>query len=97
MEKKDNAYFKQLANQLMFDLSDQEIEELQADFEILEEQIKMLERINTDGVEEMIYPFESETEFLREDVVNHTIQREDALKNANAVMAGHIHVPKVVK
>lgn len=97
METKDQAYFKQLAHQLMFDVSDQEIKELQAEFEILEEQIKMLERINTEGVEEMVYPFEQETQFLREDVVDHTIAREDALQNAKAVMAGHVHVPKVVK
>ncbi|MCI9292668.1 MAG: Asp-tRNA(Asn)/Glu-tRNA(Gln) amidotransferase subunit GatC [Erysipelotrichaceae bacterium] len=97
METKDQAYFKRLANQLMFDVSDQEIKELQTEFEILEEQIKMLERINTDGVEEMIYPFEQETQFLRDDVVDHTIAREDALENVKAVMAGHVHVPKVVK
>ena len=97
METKDQAYFKRLANQLMFDVSDQEIKELQTEFEILEEQIKMLERINTDGVEEMICPFEQETQFLRDDVVDHTIAREDALENVKAVMAGHVHVPKVVK
>ncbi len=32
-----------------------------------------------------------------EDQITQTISREDALKNAKAVMAGHVHVPKVVK
>ena len=38
----------------------------------------------------MIYPFEQETQFLRDDVVDHTIAREDALENVKAVMAGHV-------
>ena len=45
----------------------------------------------------MIYPFEAETKFLREDVVANVISQEDALSNAKSVKAGHVHVPKVVK
>lgn len=97
MENMDQEYFKKLANQLMFDLSEEEIKELQEEFKILQEQIALLDRINTDGVEEMIYPFEAETTFLREDEVDHVITREEALSNVTSVMAGHVHVPKVVK
>ena len=56
-----------------------------------------MERIDTENVKEMVYPFEAETAFLREDEITHTISREAALSNAQAVMAGHVHVPKVVK
>lgn len=97
MEQMDKAYFQKLANQLMFDLKDEEITELQEEFVTLQKQIALLEQIDTEGVEEMIYPFEAETSFLREDEVSHVISREDALRNAKAVMAGHVHVPKVVK
>lgn len=97
MEIMDQEYFKKLANQLMFDLTEEEIGELQEEFQILQEQIKMLEAIDTDGVEEMVYPFEAETTFLREDEVDHVLSREAALSNAKSVMAGHVHVPKVVK
>lgn len=97
MEQMNKAYFQKLANQLMFTISDEEAEQLQAEFEILQKQIALLEKINTDDVAEMVYPFEAETTFLREDEGTHTITREEALSNAKAVMAGHIHVPKVVK
>lgn len=97
MENMDQEYFKKLANQLMFDLSEEEIKELQGEFKILQEQIALLDQINTEGVEEMVYPFEAETTFLREDEVDHVITREEALSNVTSVMAGHVHVPKVVK
>lgn len=97
MEKKDQEYFKHLAHQLMFDVNETEIAQLQAEFTILERQIDLLERIDTDNVEPMVYPFEQETTYLREDEVTNILSREAALSNAQAVMAGHIHVPKVVK
>lgn len=97
METFDKAYFKALANQLMFDLNDQEIGELQEDFKVLLEQIKILDKVDTKQVVEMIYPFEEETTYLREDEVEHVISQEEALRNAKSVMAGHVHVPKVVK
>lgn len=97
METLDKAYFKQLANQLMFDVNDQEIEELQEDFKVLLEQIQLLDNIDTSGVSEMVYPFEAPQHFLRKDEVDHVISQKEALSNAASVMAGHVHVPKVVK
>ena len=45
----------------------------------------------------MIYPFEDETTFLREDVVEHVLTQSEALANTKSAKAGHVHVPKVVK
>lgn len=97
METFDKAYFEKLAHDIMFDVNEQEVNELQEEFKVLLEQIDVLDEINTDGVEEMIYPFEAETTFLREDVVENVITQEEALSNAASVRAGHVHVPKVVK
>ena len=97
METFDQAYFKRLAHDIMFDVNDEEVKQLQEEFKDLMEQIDVLDEIDTDGVEEMIYPFEAETVFLREDVVDNVISQEDALSNAASVRAGHVHVPKVVK
>lgn len=97
MEQMDKEYFKKLAHQLMFDVSDEEIKELQEEFVILQKQIALLEKIDTEGVEPMVYPFEAETTFMREDEVSHVISREEALSNVKSVLAGHVHVPKVVK
>lgn len=97
MEQYSAEYFKKLAHDIMFDLNDTEVCELQDEFKELLEQIEVLDKINTDNVEEMIYPFEAETVFLREDKVENVISQEDALSNVKSAKAGHVHVPKVVK
>lgn len=97
MENFSTEYFKKLANGIMFDINDQEAEELKEEFKVLLEQIDVLNEISTDGVEEMVYPFELETSFLRSDEVDRVISQEDALANVKSVKAGHVHVPKVVK
>lgn len=97
MEAFDVEYFKKLAHDIMFDLADEEVKELQVEFQALLQQIEVLDGIDTEGVEEMIYPFEAETTFLREDRVDHVISQEAALSNVKSAKAGHVHVPKVVK
>lgn len=97
METFSTEYFKKLAHDLMFDINDQEVEELKMEFEELNKQIDVLNEIDTEGVKEMIYPFEAETTFMREDCVTQVLSREDALCNVKSVKAGHVHVPKVVK
>ena len=94
---KDIAYFKKLAHQLMFDLSDDEAKDIMNEFETLTEQLKLLEKIDTANVEEMVYPFEDETSFLREDVVSNVISQQDSLANVKNSTEGHFVVPKVVK
>ena len=97
MEKFSTEYFHKLANDLKFDLSDEEIEELKKDFVAVEEQVSLFEKVDTDGVGPMVYPFEAPTTFLREDVVSDVLSQEDALKNVKDARMGHVHVPKVVK
>lgn len=97
MEKFSNEYFHKLANDLKFDLSDNEINELKKDFIEVEKQVELFEKIDTAGIEPMVYPFEEATTFLREDVEEDVLSQEDALKNVKDVRMGHVHVPKVVK
>lgn len=97
MEKFSSEYFKKLASDLKFDLSEEEIEALKRDFIEVEKQVELFEAVNTDGVEPMVYPFETPTVFLREDEISETLEQKDALANAADVRMGHIHVPKVVK
>lgn len=97
METLDKEYIKKLAHQIMMDVNEQEIEDIQADFAVLLSQIKQLQEIDTEGVEPMVYPFEQEVQYLREDVVEHVISQEDALCNVKEVSLGHVKLPKVVK
>lgn len=96
-EIKDREYFKKLANQLMFDLSDEEADELVGEFSTLEAQMKLLDAVDTEGVEEMVYPFETPTTFLREDKVSNVISQDDAMTNVKKKLEGHFVLPKVVK
>lgn len=97
MEKFSTEYFRKLANDLRFDLSDQEIESLKKDFIEVEKQVTLFESIDTDNIEPMVYPFETPTTYLREDVVDEVLSQEEALANVKEVRMGHVHVPKVVK
>ena len=88
---------KDLAKRIMFEVSDEDALKIAKDFETFNKQLAILDEIDTQNVEEMIYPFDVETTYLREDVVSHVISKEDALANATKVKEGHITVPKVVK
>lgn len=89
--------FKALANQLMFDLTDQEVDDISKEFETLLKQMELLDVIDTTGVEEMVYCFETPTTFIREDEVDHVFTQAQALANAPKQREGHFEVPKVVK
>lgn len=97
MEKFSTEYFRKLANDLRFDLSNEEIEDLKKDFVEVEKQVQLFETIDTSDVEPMVYPFETPTTYLREDIVDEVLSQEDAMKNVKDVRMGHVHVPKVVK
>lgn len=96
-EKKDREYFRKLAHQLMFDLSDEEADGIVKEFGELETQMSLLDQVNTDDTEEMIYPLEQATSFLRDDVVTNVISQADAMKNVKKNLEGHFVLPKVVK
>ncbi|MEG0077686.1 Asp-tRNA(Asn)/Glu-tRNA(Gln) amidotransferase subunit GatC [Anaerorhabdus sp.] len=96
-EVKSKEYLRHLAHQCMFDCSDDELDEIQEEFVILEKQMELLDQVDTTNVEPMVYPFEMETSFLREDEVVNVLSEEDALKNAAKTKNGHVLVPKVVR
>ena len=97
VENKNREYFQKLANQLMFNLSNEEADELVSEFGTLEQQFALMEEINTDGVEEMIYPFEEPTTNIRHDEPDHVISQDDAMRNVTKKLEGHFVLPKVVK
>ena len=97
VENKDREYFQKLANQLMFNLSDEEADELVKEFGTLEKQFAIMEEIDTDGVEEMIYPFEEPTTYIRQDEPDQVISQDDAMRNVTKKLEGHFVLPKVVK
>ncbi len=87
---------KSLGLQTMFNINDKEMPALVEEYNIFMSHVKALEAIDTTNVEPLAFPYEIETTYLREDVVDHMISREDALKNAKSVQDYQIKVPKVV-
>lgn len=87
---------KKLGLKTMFYISDEEMPDLVEEYEIFMNHVRVLESIDTEGVEPLAYPYEIETSFLREDDPNDVISREDVLKNAKSVQENQIKVPKVV-
>ena len=71
--------------------------ELIEEYDIFMNHVAVLEKIDTEGVDPLAYPYEIETAFLREDEPVDIISREDVLKNAKCVEDNQIKVPKVVK
>lgn len=88
---------KKLAEMLMFKLSDEEAHEIIEEFKTFDRQLALLDKIDTEAVEEMIFPFDVKTSFLRDDEADHILSQDDVLKNVAKTKQGHVVVPKVVR
>ncbi|ASP27882.1 glutamyl-tRNA(Gln) amidotransferase subunit C [Spiroplasma corruscae] len=87
---------KSLEEDVMLDLSDQELNEvLKVENQILSKFEKVL-KINTDGVEQMHYCFEIKNTYLRDDENSRTIPKEKVLSNAPEKDDDYIIMNKVV-
>lgn len=87
---------KELGHKTMFNVSEEEMPALIEEYNVFMSHVQALAAIDTDGVEPLAFPYEIETTFLREDVADHLISREEALQNAKNVQENQIKVPKVV-
>lgn len=96
MDKHSPQYFKHLALQLQFELTDTEAKDIAKEFTLLIDQMRLLEAIDTDHVEPMVYPFDAPTTFLREDEPTHVLAPSEALKNAPQQINGFFVTKKVV-
>ena len=90
---------KQCANNLMFDMKDEEYKTLLNEFGTLIEQMKLIDNIDgLSSLEPMTFPFDCTTSYLREDEESEPmLPLIEVLKNAKDVTANQIKLPKVVK
>lgn len=97
MIKIDKTKLKELANDLLFDMADNEYDTLLKEFDELVTQMALLEKIEqVDEAQPMIYPFDVTNSTLREDEPSTPLSKEDVLLNASDSYAGQIKLPKVV-
>lgn len=94
MTEKD---IQELAKDIRFRCNDEEIKDIIHSFELLERQLAFFEEIDTNEVEEMIFPLPTESSYLRDDEKIEVKSREEILKNAAKTFNGHVVVPKVVR
>jgi aspartyl-tRNA(Asn)/glutamyl-tRNA(Gln) amidotransferase subunit C len=76
--------------------SEQEKKEIRADLQEMISFIEKLKEVNTDGVEPLLH-MSSNVNMLREVVVQGSVSREEALKNAPETDGTFFKVPKVIK
>lgn len=89
---------KDAAKRLLLDMSEEEYETLLKEFDIVTKQMDIIgSNKDIDKYEPMAFPFECTTDFLREDVPEEPLSREDALKNSKRKVGGQIKLPKVVQ
>ena len=98
MKQYNIEVLKDAAKRLLFDMSESEYETLLNEFDIVTKQMGILGRNNEiEKYEPMSFPFECTTSYLREDVPEEPLSREDALRNSKRKIGGQIKLPKVVQ
>ena len=97
MIKYDKALLKKCANNLLFDMSDEQYDLLLKEFDTLTKQMEILGEIEgLDDVQPMTFPFNVTTSYLRKDIPEESLSKEEILRNAKDVQDGQIKLPKVV-
>lgn len=96
MKKLDKELIEKFASDLMFRLTDEELEMVEANAHVFERYVDKIQAIDTEGVEVMSYPFEMETTWLRGDEPNHVIDQSLAFENAPRVDGDYFEIVKVV-
>lgn len=97
MKPVNKESLKEISRRLMFEMKDEEYKTLLFEFDIILKQMDLISEIEgVDDAEPMTFPFDVKNNFLREDEVEETISKSDALKNSKTVVDGQISLPKVV-
>ena len=76
--------------------SEQEKKEIRSDLQEMISFIEKLKEVNTDGVAPLLH-MSSNVNMLREDVVQGSVSRDEALKNAPETDGTFFKVPKVIR
>ena len=92
----NDLLIESLAKLSHLSFSDQERKEIKADLQQMISFIEKLNELDTSGITPLLH-MSSNVNILRDDVVQGSISREEALKNAPASDGTFFKVPKVIK
>jgi aspartyl-tRNA(Asn)/glutamyl-tRNA(Gln) amidotransferase subunit C len=93
--KIDDALILRLENLSRLELSAAERTKMQGSLTNILTMVEQLNTLDTDGVEPLVY-INEDVNVWREDVVNHQLTRQEALKNAPDSDGTFFKVPKVI-
>lgn len=86
------------AQKLLFEMKEEEYDTLQKEFEVILDQLSLIENIpGISEVEPMMFPIITDCVKLREDEIKQEIDVEEVLENADHVYQNQVRVPKVVE
>jgi aspartyl-tRNA(Asn)/glutamyl-tRNA(Gln) amidotransferase subunit C len=92
----NDLLIENLAKLSHLSFSDSERNEIKADLQQMISFVEKLKELDTAGVEPLVHMSDN-VNVLRDDVVQGSMRREDALKNAPATDGIYFKVPKVIK
>jgi len=87
---------EKLAHLARLKFNEEEKQEIKTDLQRMISFVEKLNELNLDGVEPLLH-LSDEVNVLREDEIEGSVSREDALKNAPLHDEEFIKVPKVIK
>ncbi len=94
--KVDNMLIQNLASLSKLDFNESDLQKIKVDLENIFEFVKVLEKVNTDNIEPLIY-MSDEINVIRNDEITTQVSKTDALKNAPSKNSDYFKVPKVLK
>ena len=98
MKEVNKETLKTAANKLMFDMSDEQYDNLLNEFDVILKQMELIGDIEgVDDASPMTFPFDVTSTYLREDKATAPEDRDVVLRNAKDVVDGQIRLPRVVK
>lgn len=97
MIKVDINVIKNCANNLMFDLSEDELSTTVDEFSSVLDQINFLSKIkNVDSTEPLTFPYENTQSTLRNDTATKCLTIDQAIGHSNSKLGSQIKIPKVI-
>ena len=86
------------ADKLLIGLTDEEINMVLSEFDIIDKNIDLINKIpNIEEIEPMTHCLDNFEYVLREDEVEESVEIEDLLKNCDEYLDREVKVPKVVE
>ena len=89
-------FLHQLANELMFELDDEQCHNLWLEFDAIEKQMEIVRKIDTGNIAPLAYPFTFTNQFLRKDIIENSLETRAILENAPLSQEQYIVINKVV-